>query len=44
MSRSGLRKERKVRSTELSALAWDRALKESSAWQKRTVYPARMAV
>ena len=43
MSRSGVRKDRKVRSTELSTLAWVRALKKSSAWLKRTEYPARTA-
>ena len=37
------RKERKVRSTELSTLAWDMALKKLSAWRKRAVYPAMMA-
>ena len=43
ISRSGIRKDRKVRSTELSTLAWAMALKKSSEWTKRTVYPARMA-
>ena len=35
MSRSGVRKDRKVLSTELSTLAWDMALKKLSAWVKR---------
>ena len=39
-SRSG---DRKARFTELSTLAWAMALKKSSAWLKRTEYPARMA-
>ena len=43
MSRSGVRKDRKARSTELSTLAWVRALKKKSAWLKRTEYPARTA-
>ena len=33
-----------MRSTELSILTWAMALKKSSEWTKRTVYPARMAV
>ncbi len=40
--RSGERKERKVRSTELSTLAWAMALKKLSAWRNRAVYPAMM--
>ena len=40
MSRPG---ERKVQSTELSALAWDMGLKKLSAWRKRAVYLAKMA-
>ena len=43
MSRSGVRKDRKARSSELSTLARAMALKKSSAWLKRTVCPARMA-
>ena len=42
-SRSGVRKDRKARSVELSTLAWVMALKKSSAWLKRTEYPARTA-
>ena len=34
--------ERKVRSTELSTLAWAMALKKLSAWRNRAVYPAMM--
>ena len=43
MSRSGVRKDRKARSVELTTLACAMALKKSSAWTKRTVCPARMA-
>ena len=43
MSGSGERKERKVRSMELSTLACAMAQKNMSAWWKRTVYPPLMA-
>ena len=44
MSRSRVRNDRKVRSSELSARAWAIALKKSSECMKRTVYPERTAV
>ena len=40
---SGVRKNLKVRSTELSTLAWFMVLKKWSEWMKRTVCPALTA-
>ena len=44
MSRSGERNERKVRSTELSTLAWAMTLKKLSAWRKGTLHSSLTAV